>query len=54
MPFSIWVNGIGKIEWEEPVDLCNLNLDDLVIIEKQNGRSIIEVLFFIFCLIYRF
>lgn len=43
--FSIWVEDVGKIEWEEPVDLCGLNLDELVTIERQNGSSIIEVVF---------
>lgn len=52
--FSIWVDQIGMIEWEEPVDLCGLDLDKLIIIEKENGSSVIEVSFILFPLLYRF
>lgn len=41
--FSIGVDGIGSIEWEEPVDLYGLDLDKLIIIEKDKGSSVIEV-----------
>lgn len=34
--FAIWVEQVGKIEWEEPVDLRGLNLDELVFIEKRS------------------
>lgn len=52
--FSIWVDRIGMIEWEEPVDLCGLDLDKLIIIEKENGSSVIEVTCVLFPLLYRF
>ena len=40
---SICVEGVGKVEWEEPVDLRGLDLDALVSIEKVNGCAQIEI-----------
>ena len=40
---SICVEGVGKVEWEEPVDLRGLDLDALVSIEKVNGCAHIEI-----------
>ena len=40
---SICVEGVGKVEWEEPVDLRGLDLDELVSIEKVNGCAQIEI-----------
>ena len=37
--FAIWVDNVGEIEWEEPVDLCGLNLDKLITIQQ----NVIEV-----------
>ena len=37
--FAIWVDNVGEIEWEEPVDLCGLNLDNLITIQQ----NVIEV-----------
>ena len=41
---SICVEEVGKVEWEEPVDLRGLDLDKLVCIERVNGCSQIEIL----------
>ena len=37
--FTIWVDNVGEIEWEEDVDLRELNLDNLITIQQ----NVIEV-----------
>ena len=41
--FTIKVRNVAKISWEEPVDLCGLDLDKLVTIDKKNNLPYVEV-----------
>ena len=40
---SITEPGIGRVEWEEPVDLRGLNLDDLVTFDTEDGYPSVTV-----------